>query len=79
MRLSISKSKNATSLYVIKSVYENGKRSTRVVEKLGTVAELQQKINGQEPIEWAKSYIEELNKKKKSNRGKSLLNTRHLK
>ena len=64
MRLSISKSKNATSLYVIKSVYENGKRSTRVVEKLGTVAELQQKINGQEPIEWAKSYIEELNRKR---------------
>lgn len=62
MRLSISKSKNATSLYVIQSVYKNGKRSTKVVEKLGTVAELQQKLNGQEPIEWAKSYIEELNK-----------------
>lgn len=65
MRLSVSRSKNATSLYVIQSVYENGKRSTRVVEKLGTVAELQQKLNGQEPIEWAKSYIEELNKKEK--------------
>lgn len=65
MRLSISKSKNATSLYVIKSIYENGKRSTRVVEKLGTVAELQQKLNGRDTIEWAKSYIEELNKKEK--------------
>jgi len=65
VRLSISKSKNATSLYVIQSVYENGKRSTRVVEKLGTLAELQQKLNGQDPIEWAKSYIEELNKKEK--------------
>lgn len=65
MRLSISKSKNATSLYVIQSIYENGKRSTRVVEKLGTVAELQQKLNGQDPIEWAKSYIEEINKKEK--------------
>ena len=65
MRLSVSKSKNATSLYVIQSVYENGKRSTRVVERLGTVAELQQKLNGQEPIEWAKSHIEELNKKEK--------------
>lgn len=65
MRLSISKSKNATSLYVIQSIYENGMRSTRVVEKLGTVAELQQKLNGQDPIEWAKSYIEELNKKEK--------------
>jgi len=28
MRLSISKSKNATSLYVIQSIYENGKRSS---------------------------------------------------
>ena len=65
MRLSISKSKNATSLYVIKSIYENGKRSTRVVEKLGTVAELQQKLNGRDTIKWAKSYIEELNKKEK--------------
>jgi transposase len=65
MRLSVSKSKNATSLYVIQSVYENGRRSTKVVEKLGTVAELQQKLNGRDPIEWAKAYIEELNQKEK--------------
>lgn len=65
MRLSISKSKNATSLYAIQSVYENGKRSTKVVEKLGTLAELQQKLNGRDPIEWAKSYIEDLNEKEK--------------
>ncbi|MDD4767949.1 MAG: hypothetical protein PHF87_10305 [Desulfotomaculaceae bacterium] len=43
----------------------NGKRSTKVVEKLGTFAELKQKLNGQDPIEWAKSYVEELNKKEK--------------
>lgn len=65
MRLSISKSKNATSLYVIQSIYENGKRSTKVVEKLGTHAELLQKLDGRDPIEWAKLYIEELNKKEK--------------
>jgi len=65
MRLSISRSKNATSLYVIQSVYENGRRSTKVVEKLGTFTELQQKLNGRDPIEWAKSYIEDLNKKEK--------------
>lgn len=65
MRLSISKSKNATSLYVIKSIYDNGKRSTKIVEKLGTFVELKQKLNGEDPIEWAKSYIEELNKKEK--------------
>ncbi|MDT3705020.1 MAG: hypothetical protein ROZ36_18935 [Thermincola sp.] len=65
MRLCISKSKNASSLYVTKSIYENGKRSTKVVEKLGTYAELEKHLNGQDPIEWAKKYIEELNKKEK--------------
>ena len=43
MRLTISKSKNSTSLYVIESTYENGIRSSRVVEKLGTVKELEKK------------------------------------
>lgn len=65
MRLSISKSKNATSLYVIKSTYENGVRSSKVVEKLGTVKELNKKLGGQDPIEWAKKYIEELNQKER--------------
>ena len=65
MRLSVSKSKNSTSLYVIKSTYKNGVRSSKVVEKLGTVNELSKKLNGQDPIEWAKKYVEELNKKEK--------------
>ena len=65
MRLGISKSKNSTSLYVIKSTYENQKHSTKIVEKLGTVDELSQKLNGQDPFEWAKQYIEELNQKEK--------------
>jgi len=65
MRLSISKSKNSTSLYVIKSIYENGVHSTKVVEKLGTVKELEEKLNGHDPIEWAKNYINELNKREK--------------
>ncbi|TEB08677.1 IS1634 family transposase [Pelotomaculum propionicicum] len=69
MRLSISKSKNSTSLYVIKSTYENGVHSSKIVEKLGTVNELSKKLNGQDPIEWAKKYIVELNQKEdKENR-----------
>lgn len=62
MRLSLSKSKNATSLYVIKDVIENNKRTSKVVEKLGTVKELEKKLNGQDPIEWAKKYVAELNR-----------------
>ncbi|OXT07879.1 hypothetical protein CE561_05955, partial [Thermoanaerobacterium thermosaccharolyticum] len=65
MRLCISRSKNAASLYVTKSIYENGRRSTKVVEKLGTYTELKEKLEGQDPIEWAKKYIEKLNKKEK--------------
>lgn len=65
MRLGMSKSKNSTSLYVIKSTYENKKHSTKIVEKLGTVAELEKKLNGEDPIVWAKKYIEELNKAEK--------------
>ena len=65
MRLKISRSKNSASLYVIKSTYKNGVHSSRIVEKLGTYAELQQKLNGQDPIEWANKYIDELNRNEK--------------
>jgi len=65
MRLSVSKSKNSTSLYVIKSTYENGIHSSKIVEKLGTLNELSKKLNGLDPIEWANKYIEELNQKEK--------------
>jgi transposase len=61
MRLSISKSKNATSLYVKKDVVVNGKRTTKIVEKLGTVAELEKKLGGEDPVEWAKKYIAQMN------------------
>jgi len=63
MRLSISKSKNATSLYVKKDVTINGKRTTKIVEKLGTVSELSKEH--EDPIAWAKEYIKELNRKDK--------------
>ena len=62
MRLSISKSKNATSLYVKEDVTIDGKRTSKIVEKLGTVAELEKKLGGEDPIQWAKNYIEELNR-----------------
>ena len=65
MRLKISKSKNSSSLYVIKSYRDNGKNTSKIVEKLGTYDELLKKLDGQDPIEWANQYIEELNNKEK--------------
>ena len=64
MRLQIVKSKNAQSLYVVKSIYHNKKRTNKVIEKLGTYDHLKNVLN-EEPIAWAKKYVEELNKKEK--------------
>jgi transposase len=67
MRLKVSKSKNSASLYVIKSIYNPKTQSNTsvIVEKLGTEAALREKLNGQDPYEWAKTYIKELNEKEK--------------
>jgi len=73
MRLQIVNSKNAASLYVVKSIFVNGRRSSKVVEKLGTYADLLKTLNGQDPVEWAKGYIEELNKKEKEEKREVLV------
>jgi hypothetical protein len=37
-------------------VRENGKKYSKVIEKLGTVADLEKKLGGQDPIQWAEEY-----------------------
>lgn len=75
MRLKVTKSKNAASLYVIKSVYNSKTQSnsSKIVEKLGTEAELRKKLNGADPYEWAKEYIRKLNEKEKADKRKVLV------
>ena len=61
MRLSIRKSGRFTYLYAIKGYRtDDGKSTTKVVEKFGTVEELREKLNGQDPIEWARNRVEEM-------------------
>lgn len=73
MRLKITKSKNAASLYVIKDVTRNGKRTTKIVEKLGTLEELKKKLKNEDPIEWSKKYIKKLNDQEKTNTRKIII------
>jgi len=73
MRLQIIKSKNVASLYIVKSIYENRKRSSKVVERLGTYAELKKKLNGEDPIEWGRKYAAELTLKEKQSKRKILV------
>ena len=65
MRLTITKSKNSESFFVIKSVTINGKRTSKVIEKLGNLEEVTLKAQGQNPYVWAKQYVELLNKEEK--------------
>jgi len=73
MRLQIVKSKNAVSLYVVKSVYENKRRTSKVVEKLGTLAELSEKLQGEDPVEWGKRYVEDLTRQENEAKRKVLV------
>lgn len=66
MRLQISKTKNAQSFYIVESTYINGRRSNRVVEKLGTLEEIKKKIGDQDPYEWGKARAKELTEQKKN-------------
>lgn len=68
MRLQVSKTKNAASFYVVKSVYVDGKRTNKIVEKLGTYEELKEKLDNKDPYEWAKKYVENLNRLEKENK-----------
>ena len=65
MRLNVVKSKNATSFYVIKTVYIDKKEKTIIVEKLGTEKELREKLGDVNLHEWAKEYVTELNRLEK--------------
>lgn len=74
MTLTLSRSKNTTSIYVTKCVYNNGKRSSKIVEKLGSVADLQKTLGeGIDPIQWAQEYVKELTRKEKERQGEIIV------
>jgi len=64
MRLNIVRSKNSSSFYVVKTVYVDGKQTTKVVEKIGTLNEIIERIGkDKDPYKWAKEYVSSLNEK----------------
>lgn len=65
MRLQITKTKNSESFFITKSYRKNGKSTSKVVEKLGTLEEVIQKANGQDPYEWAKNRAKDLTEQEK--------------
>ena len=68
MKLYIHKSKSNTILYMAKT-YRNseGKSTSKIIERLGTLDEVKEKANGLDPIVWAKKYILEKTKEENEN------------
>ena len=66
MRLKTSKSKNAISYYIIKDYTNfNGKRSTKIFEKLGNQKQVEERFGKNDTINKIKEYINELNNESK--------------
>ena len=53
MHIKITRSKNSTIFYIIESYRHNGKSTSRIVEKLGSLEEVTLKAQGQDPYVWA--------------------------
>ena len=62
MILNIVKSKNAEQLYIIKSIRKDGKATTRIMKKLGTMASLLPKFDNDRDkvITWAKDEAKKM-------------------
>ena len=73
MRLKVSRSANSETLYMIKSTYENGKNSSKIVERLGTPDEISKEHPGIDPYVWAKKYIAERTAAEKADRQKIMV------
>lgn len=64
MKLTVSKSKNSVHFYVQKSVRrKEGGTTSIMVETLGSLEEVKTRAGGKDPYEWARAYVEELNRK----------------
>ena len=65
MRINKTKTKNFEFYYIIKDINKNGKRTTKIVEKLGTIDKIKERAKDEDPIVWLNNYVNELNIKEK--------------
>lgn len=67
MRINKTKSKNKEHYSIIQDVNVNGKRTTKVYENIGNMDALKLRAGNEEPLEWLKKYVNELNNQYKKN------------
>lgn len=61
MRLKASKSKNTTLFYIIKDYTKNGKRSTKIVKRIGNIDDVKIMAGDMDYNIWLKEYVKEFN------------------
>ncbi len=67
MRIKKSVSNHSTSYSVIKDVYRDGKKTSKIVEALGNDEEILERHPGVDPYTWAKEYAKKLTQEEKAN------------
>ena len=67
MRLKISKSKNTILFYIIKDYTRNGKRSTKIVKRIGNFEDVKTMAGDTDYKEWLKEYVRDFNEKQGRN------------
>lgn len=65
MRIKKSVSKKSTSYSVIKDIYRDGKKTSKIVESLGNDEEILERHPGVDPFTWAKAYAKQLTQAEK--------------
>jgi Transposase len=61
MKLSIKKSGRFTYLYAVKGFRDDrGISTSKVVRKFGTIEELKEGLNGEDPVEWARTQVAQM-------------------
>ena len=73
MRLRIVKTANTTQYAIIKDINKNGKRTTCVYEKLGTIDKIKIRSGDEEPIKWLNDYVKKLNNEQKKDNLKVII------
>ena len=63
MRLRKVRTKNSLQYAIIKDINKNGKRTTCIYENLGTLDKIKLRCGNEDPMEWLKKYVSDLNKK----------------
>lgn len=81
MKVNITHPKNFESLYIAKSIRLNGKSTSVIAEKLGTVDEVREKSGGMDPYQWAKQRAAFLSKEENKEKREiqiTLSNHKHI-